>query len=71
LEFHDETLPADGAKVAHFCSMCGPHFCSMKISQEVRDYASGSDALHASTEIENGMQEKSKEFKEKGSEIYL
>ncbi len=71
LEFHDETLPADGAKVAHFCSMCGPHFCSMKISQEVRDYASGSDALHASTEIEKGMQEKAQEFKEKGSEIYL
>lgn len=59
LEFHDETLPADGAKIAHFCSMCGPHFCSMKISQEVRDYA------------EKGMQEKSQEFIEKGSEIYL
>lgn len=64
LEFHDETLPADGAKIAHFCSMCGPHFCSMKISQEVRDYA-------ASEEAEKGMQEKSKEFIEKGSEIYL
>jgi len=59
LEFHDETLPADGAKIAHFCSMCGPHFCSMKISQEVRDFA------------EKGMQEKSQEFIEKGSEIYL
>lgn len=58
LEFHDETLPADGAKIAHFCSMCGPHFCSMKITQEVRDFA------------EKGMQEKSEEFKEKGSEIY-
>ncbi len=64
LEFHDETLPADGAKIAHFCSMCGPHFCSMKISQEVRDYA-------ANEEAEKGMQEKSKEFLEKGSEIYL
>jgi phosphomethylpyrimidine synthase len=64
LEFHDETLPADGAKIAHFCSMCGPHFCSMKISQEVRDYA-------ANEEAEKGMQEKSKEFIEKGSEIYL
>ncbi len=58
-EFHDETLPAQGAKVAHFCSMCGPHFCSMKITQEVRDYA------------EKGMAEKSKEFVEKGSEIYV
>ncbi len=58
-EFHDETLPAQGAKVAHFCSMCGPHFCSMKITQEVRDYA------------ERGMAEKSKEFAEKGSEIYV
>ena len=56
--FHDETLPADGAKVAHFCSMCGPHFCSMKITQEVREFA------------ENGMKEKSGEFKEKGSEVY-
>ena len=64
MEFHDETLPADGAKIAHFCSMCGPHFCSMKISQEVRDYA-------ANEEAEKGMQEKSKEFIEKGSEIYL
>jgi phosphomethylpyrimidine synthase len=58
-EFHDETLPAQGAKVAHFCSMCGPHFCSMKITQEVRDYA------------EQGMAEKSKEFVEHGSEIYV
>jgi phosphomethylpyrimidine synthase len=58
-EFHDETLPAQGAKVAHFCSMCGPHFCSMKITQEVRDYA------------EKGMAEKSKEFVDKGSEIYI
>jgi phosphomethylpyrimidine synthase len=58
-EFHDETLPADGAKVAHFCSMCGPKFCSMKISQEIRNDA------------EAGMFEKSEEFKQKGSEIYL
>jgi phosphomethylpyrimidine synthase len=58
-EFHDETLPAQGAKIAHFCSMCGPHFCSMKITQEVRDYA------------EKGMAEKSKEFVEKGAEIYV
>ncbi|WP_278551084.1 phosphomethylpyrimidine synthase ThiC [Elizabethkingia bruuniana] len=58
-EFHDETLPADGAKVAHFCSMCGPKFCSMKITQEIRDAA------------EQGMNEKSKEFIEAGKEIYL
>jgi phosphomethylpyrimidine synthase len=57
--FHDETLPADGAKVAHFCSMCGPHFCSMKITQEVREYA------------ERGMAEKSAEFKELGAEVYV
>ncbi|MFT4967825.1 MAG: phosphomethylpyrimidine synthase [Candidatus Deianiraeaceae bacterium] len=63
--FHDETLPADGAKLAHFCSMCGPKFCSMKISQEVRDYAA------KKREIEEGMEEKSKEFKNQGSEIYI
>ena len=57
-EFHDETLPQDGAKVAHFCSMCGPHFCSMKITQDVRDY------------VEKGMQEKAVEFVKKGSELY-
>jgi phosphomethylpyrimidine synthase len=57
--FHDETLPKDSAKVAHFCSMCGPHFCSMKITQEVRDYAAG------------GMQEKAIEFMRKGAELYL
>ncbi len=57
-EFHDETLPADGAKVAHFCSMCGPKFCSMKITQEIRDFA------------DEGMFEKSEEFKMKGTNIY-
>ena len=57
-EFHDETLPADGAKVAHFCSMCGPKFCSMEITQQIRDFA------------EKGMQEKSEEFIESGKEIY-
>jgi phosphomethylpyrimidine synthase len=73
LEFHDETLPAEGAKIAHFCSMCGPHFCSMKISQEVRDYAKQSESEDESESaiLEKGMQEKSKEFIEKGSEIYL
>ena len=58
-EFHDETLPANGAKVAHFCSMCGPHFCSMKITQDVRDYA------------ERGMAEKSEEFAALGHEVYV
>ncbi len=58
-DFHDETLPAHGAKIAHFCSMCGPHFCSMKITQEVREFA------------ERGMAEKSAEFKASGSEIYV
>ncbi len=61
-EFHDETLPAEGAKRAHFCSMCGPHFCSMNISQEVREMSD--------EEIREGMEEKSKEFVEKGAEIY-
>jgi phosphomethylpyrimidine synthase len=63
-EFHDETLPAHAAKVAHFCSMCGPHFCSMRISQDVRDYA-------ASLEIEQGMRDKAQEFKEAGGELYV
>ncbi len=68
--FHDETLPADGAKVAHFCSMCGPKFCSMKITQEVREYAAQKE-LDESEAVLEGMQEKSAEFAEKGSEIYL
>jgi len=63
--YHDETLPAQGAKLAHFCSMCGPKFCSMKISQEVRDYAA------KKREAEDGMAEKSREFKELGGEVYL
>jgi phosphomethylpyrimidine synthase len=68
-EFHDETLPAQGAKLAHFCSMCGPHFCSMKITQDVRDYAakkgiSDQEALAA------GMAEKAEEFKKSGAKIY-
>ncbi|PCJ97138.1 MAG: phosphomethylpyrimidine synthase ThiC [Flavobacteriaceae bacterium] len=69
-EYHDETLPADGAKIAHFCSMCGPKFCSMKISQEVRDFAAENDIVDNEV-IRKGMDEKSKEFKEKGSEVYL
>ncbi|WP_299383986.1 phosphomethylpyrimidine synthase ThiC [uncultured Lacinutrix sp.] len=70
LEYHDETLPAAGAKIAHFCSMCGPKFCSMKISQEVRDFAALNDIVDNEV-IAKGMEEKSKEFKEKGSEVYL
>jgi phosphomethylpyrimidine synthase len=68
-EFHDETLPKDSAKVAHFCSMCGPHFCSMKITQEVREYA---DKLGISevAALKQGMEVKSVEFVKRGSEIY-
>jgi len=69
-EFHDETLPKDSAKVAHFCSMCGPHFCSMKITQEVRDYANSKGLNDIGVAVETGMAEKSKEFKEQGAEIY-
>ena len=68
-EFHDETLPAEGAKLAHFCSMCGPHFCSMKITQDVRDYANAQN-IEAEKALAVGMSEKAKEFVEKGSEIY-
>ncbi len=68
-EFHDETLPQDGAKLAHFCSMCGPHFCSMKITQDVRDYAAklGVDEKDA---LAKGMEQKSIEFVKKGAEVY-
>lgn len=68
-EFHDETLPQEGAKQAHFCSMCGPHFCSMKITQDVRDYADklGVDEQAA---LQKGMEEKAIEFVKKGSEVY-
>ena len=69
--FHDATLPADGAKVAHFCSMCGPKFCSMKISQEVRDAAKGSNDTLSTAEIRAAMAKKSEEFKQGGGEIYL
>lgn len=69
-EFHDETLPAEGAKTAHFCSMCGPHFCSMKITQDVRDYADKLD-IDQNESLAKGLEEKAKEFREKGSEVYL
>lgn len=67
--FHDETLPKDSMKVAHFCSMCGPKFCSMKISQDVRDYAR-KHGLDAESALQRGMEEKSIEFVKKGAEIY-
>ncbi|MFA6039926.1 MAG: phosphomethylpyrimidine synthase ThiC [Methylophilus sp.] len=68
-EFHDETLPQEGAKQAHFCSMCGPHFCSMKISQDVRDYAA-EQGVSEQDALQKGMQEKAIEFVKKGSEVY-
>jgi phosphomethylpyrimidine synthase len=68
-DFHDETLPKDSAKVAHFCSMCGPHFCSMKITQDVREYAE-KQGLSAQEALDKGMQEKSVEFVQKGVQIY-
>ena len=84
-QYHDQTLPAEGAKTAHFCSMCGPKFCSMKITQEVRDFAArqNSDSFlaagpgpadlsaDASAKAEAGMAEMSEKFREKGGEIYL
>jgi phosphomethylpyrimidine synthase len=68
-EFHDETLPQEGAKSAHFCSMCGPHFCSMKISEDVRKYAAAQN-LSEEEALKKGMEEKSKEFAEQGAELY-
>ena len=69
-EFHDATLPAENAKVAHFCSMCGPHFCSMKISQEVRIYAEQHEMVESEA-IDAGMEEKAKEFIESGGDLYV
>jgi phosphomethylpyrimidine synthase len=68
-EFHDETLPQEGAKTAHFCSMCGPHFCSMKITEDVRKYAA-EQGLAADEAMRKGMEEKSREFVHTGAEIY-
>ncbi len=74
-QYHDQTLPAEGAKTAHFCSMCGPKFCSMKITQEVRDFAAKqnqpSDAFIAAEEAEKGMAQMSEVFRETGSELYM
>ncbi|WP_456280219.1 phosphomethylpyrimidine synthase ThiC [Bacillus sp. K7] len=69
LEYHDETLPAEGAKTAHFCSMCGPKFCSMRISQDIRDYAKDKE-LSEWDAIEEGMKEKAEEFVNQGSQLY-
>ena len=73
-QYHDQTLPAEGAKTAHFCSMCGPKFCSMKITQEVREFAAKqnaeADAFIAAEEAEAGMAEMSERFREEGGEIY-
>ena len=68
-EFHDETLPQEGAKTAHFCSMCGPHFCSMKITEDVRKYAA-EQGIAEEEALKKGMEEKSKEFVAKGAEVY-
>jgi phosphomethylpyrimidine synthase len=69
-EFHEQTLPQEVAKVAHFCSMCGPHFCSMKITQDVRDYAA-SQGIDNEQALKKKLEQKGREFVEKGSEIYL
>ena len=68
-EFHDETLPAEGAKTAHFCSMCGPNFCSMKITQDVRDYAK-KHSLSEDEALQRGLKDKAEEFKNQGHQIY-
>jgi phosphomethylpyrimidine synthase len=68
-EFHDETLPKDSAKVAHFCSMCGPHFCSMKISQDVRDLAA-QEGIDETAALSKGMEQKAEEFVKQGSQLY-
>ncbi len=69
-EFHDETLPKEGHKVAHFCSMCGPHFCAMKITQDVREYARQKGIGDVQAAMDAGLREKAQEFKEQGSELY-
>jgi phosphomethylpyrimidine synthase len=69
-EFHDETLPKESSKVAHFCSMCGPRFCSMKITQDVRDYAKAKGLLDDRDALEEGMKERSEAFRAAGGELY-
>jgi phosphomethylpyrimidine synthase len=68
-EYHDETLPKESAKVAHFCSMCGPHFCSMKITQDVREYAA-KEGLDEAAALAKGMEVKAVEFVKQGAEVY-
>ena len=68
-EFHDETLPQEGAKTAHFCSMCGPHFCSMKITEDVRKYAA-EQGIAEEAALANGMSGKASEFVKSGATIY-
>lgn len=68
-EFHDETLPKDAHKQAHFCSMCGPNFCSMKITQDVRDFAAA-QGISEQDALEQGMQQKAEEFRAQGAEVY-
>jgi phosphomethylpyrimidine synthase len=69
-EYHDETLPAEGAKVAHFCSMCGPKFCSMKITEDIRQFAREQGLAEAAA-VEAGMEQMAEEFRDKGGEIYV
>jgi phosphomethylpyrimidine synthase len=69
LSIHDETLPQEGAKTAHFCSMCGPHFCSMKITEDVRKYAA-EQGISDEAALQKWMEEKSREFQAKGSKLY-
>ncbi len=69
-EYHDETLPAPGAKVAHFCSMCGPKFCSMRITQDVRDFAAA-HGLSEGDALEAGLRGKADEFRDRGAELYV
>jgi len=68
-DFHDETLPAEGAKTAHFCSMCGPHFCSMRITEDVRKFAA-EQKLSEEAALRAGLEQKAREFQEKGAELY-
>ncbi|MCK4773964.1 MAG: phosphomethylpyrimidine synthase ThiC, partial [Candidatus Krumholzibacteria bacterium] len=68
-DFHDETLPKDAAKTSHFCSMCGPHFCSMRITDDVREFAK-SMGLGEQAAIDAGLEEKAKEFREQDSQLY-
>jgi phosphomethylpyrimidine synthase len=69
--FHDETLPASGAKLAHFCSMCGPHFCSMKITQDVRQYAQAHGIGDDAAAVAQGLRDKAEEFKRTGAQLYV